>query len=952
MPTGSSAADQEPHAVWQGSSVAPVWHTMSPEEVVARLDVDPRHGLDTGMALRRLAEHGPNALVTAARAPTWRRILRLLAEPMTVVLILAAAVSALVTRELETLIVILAVVTFNAVLNLVQERRAEDSLRALQDMTVTGARVRQGGRVTEVDATGLVPGDVVLLQAGDVVPADGRLLDAAGLEVQEAALTGESDPVAKDEKTRPAFDAALGDRVDMAYMSTAVTRGRGVLLVTATGMGTAIGRIAGLLSTAGREQTPLQRQIAQLAMFLSIVAGVVVAVVLVLGLLRGTPVADLFLTAVSLAVATIPEGLTAVVAFTLAMGAARLAHRGAIIKSLSSVETLGSMAHIATDKTGTLTLNAMTARELFALQRLFRISGEGYRTDGELEVTGSDPAPDVRAALLGMALASEAVVRDGALVGDPTEGALVVLACKGGLDVDAVRRQWPRVAEIPFDSARKYMAPFHHWGSRPTGAPAGPGGRDGDWLRDLVPPDTDRTRVFVTGAPDVVLGRASMLDTPDRAVPLDDEQRERLQQLYEEIGSGGLRVLAVAHRDLAPEEVDLDTAADALPEDLERHVRDLTLLALVGIVDPPRPEVRYAVRTAQRAGIAVHMVTGDHVGTASAIARDLGLTGEATSGPALDAMDDDELRRVVGDLGVLARVSPEHKLRMVEALQADGSVVAMTGDGVNDAPALKQADIGIAMGITGTEVSKTAAAMILTDDSFATIVSAVREGRGIYDNVVKFVRFQIATSWGFVIIFLTAGFTGLAGGAPFTALHVLWVNIIMDGPPAMALGLDRPEPDVMDRPPRRTGEPILTRSRVGRIILAATVMGVGTLAVLMLAPGTEPAHDSAITVRTLAFTTFVLFQLVNLLNVRSRERTVFSRRTLTNRALWIALVGVLVLQIAVVHLPLLQGFFDTTPLTAAQWGVAVAVASSLLWVEEVRKAISRRRHAGTPDRSE
>ncbi|MBO1751773.1 cation-transporting P-type ATPase [Actinotalea sp. BY-33] len=928
------------------SSDAPVWHTLAPDEVAHRLDVDPRHGLDEGTVGERLAEHGRNELTQAAGVPTWRKVLKLLTEPMTVVLVLAAVVSAVVTREIETPIVILVVVTFNAVLNLVQERRAEDSLQALEDMTVTRARVRRGGRVTEVDAPDLVPGDVVLLEAGDVVPADGRVVQAAGLEVQEAALTGESAPVTKEADAHPPADATLGDRVDMAYMSTAVTRGRGVLVVTATGMKTEIGRVAGLLDAAGQEQTPLQRQIAQLAMFLSVVAGVVVAIVFGLGLIAGTPVGDLFLTAVALAVATIPEGLTAVVAFTLAMGAARLARQGAIIKSLSSVETLGSTAHIATDKTGTLTLNQMTARELFAEQRLFRISGEGYSTDGDLEATGDGPAPDVRAALLSMALASEAVVSDGELVGDPTEGALVVLAEKGGLDVDAVRRHWPRAAEIPFDSDRKYMATFHHWAASPLDDGESPDGQDDAaraWVRGLAPQDTDGTRVFVKGGPDIVLARCTLLDTPEGVIDLDDAQRDRLQRLNEEIGSRGLRVLAVAHRDLSPTEIDLEAVGEAAPDELGEHVRGLTLLAFVGIVDPPRPEVRQAIETAHQAGIVVHMVTGDHVGTASAIAEDLGLHGESVSGSELDGMDDETLARQAGGYAVLARVSPEHKIRMVDALQADGSVVAMTGDGVNDAPALKQADIGIAMGITGTEVSKGAASMILTDDNFATIVSAVREGRGIYDNVVKFVRFQIATSWGFVIIFLTAGIAGIAGGAPFTALQVLWVNIIMDGPPAMALGLDRPEPDVMDRPPRRTGEPILTRPRVARIILSAVVMGVGTLAVLVLAPGPAPSHGVATTAGTMAFTTFVLFQLLNLLNVRSRERTVFHRRTLTNRTLWIALLTVLVLQVAVVQLPLLQGFFSTTALTATQWAVAAGVASSVLGVEEARKAVSRRR---------
>ncbi|WP_082812556.1 cation-translocating P-type ATPase [Cellulomonas timonensis] len=921
------------------------WHVLTIDEAKTALAVDPRRGLDGPEIARRLADVGPNQLEQAPPTPAWRKVLALLVEPMTLVLLAAAVVSAVVSRELETPIVILVVVVFNAILNLVQERRAENSLRALQDMTVTRATVRRDGRVEQVEADGLVPGDVVLLEPGDVVPADGRLIEAAGLEVQESALTGESAPVSKDVSALGDPAASLGDRTDMAYMSTAVTRGRGALLVTATGMRTEIGRVAGLLSSAGRETTPLQRQIAQLATFLSVIAGVVIVIVFALGLLRGGAPADLFLTAVALAVATIPEGLTAVVTFTLAMGAGRLARQGAILKRLSSVETLGSTQHIATDKTGTLTLNQMTARELFAGQRLFEVTGEGYSTDGALEVTGEGPAPDVRRALLGMALASEAVLRDGELVGDPTEGALVVLAAKGGLDVDAARRAWPRVAEIPFDSDRKYMATFHPWAAVRGEAPADAEAQAtlAAWAEGLVPGESG-ARLFVKGGPDVVLARCAWLDTPTGKVPLDEAQRERLAALTEQIGSRGLRGMAVAAGDVPASEIDPEAIGSLDVEDLARHVDGLTLLALVGIVDPPRPEARAAIAEAREAGISVHMITGDHVGTASAIARDLGIEGEAVSGAVLDDLDDTQLAERARGFGVIARVSPEHKIRLVDGLRADGSVVAMTGDGVNDAPALKQADIGIAMGITGTEVSKGAASMILTDDNFATIVAAVREGRGIYDNVVKFVRFQIATSWGFVLIFLVAGAIGIAGGAPFTALQVLWVNIIMDGPPAMALGLDRPDPGVMRRPPRAVGERILTGPRILRITLSALVMAIGALAVLELAPGPEPQADVATTAGTLAFTTFVFSQVFNLLNVRSREASVFTRATFTNRALWLALAAIVVLQVLVVQTPALQGFFTTTALTGGQWLVAVAVASAVLWVEEARKAVSRLRH--------
>jgi Ca2+-transporting ATPase len=914
------------------SGASPVtWHLLTADEVATRLDVDPERGLSSEEARERYAESGPNLLREEAATPWWRRLLAILTEPMSVVLIAAAVVAALASGELETPIAILVVVVFNATLNLMQQQRAQTALAALQEMTVAQARVRRDGSVRQVAAAELVPGDMVLLEAGDAVPADGRIRRETGLEVEESALTGESAPVAKDADPLEDPDAALGDRVDMVFMGTEVTRGSGVFIVTGTGMDTEIGRVADLLEEAGQDETPLQRRIAQLARVLTLVAGIVVVIVIALGLLRGLPFTEVFLTGVSLAVATIPEGLTAVVAFTLAMGASRLARRGAIIKDLSSVETLGSTSHIATDKTGTLTLNQMTARRLFAHGCEFEVTGEGYRPDGTLE-PNADNAPRPVPALLAMALASDAVARDGELVGDPTEGSLVVLAEKGGLDVEDARRRWPRVAEIPFDSSRKYMATLHRLGDvspTPEEELAAPPHR----------PD-EAVVLFAKGAPDVLVRRCNRVFIGDREVELDDEVRERVREVNAALARDGLRVLAVAARGYTEVELDAMAAARMEPEDLDEQVTDLTMLALVGIVDPPRPEAMDAVAEAKEAGISVHMITGDHVETAAAIAGGLGIDGEAVVGAEVDRFDDDELARRARDLGVLARVSPEHKIRMVDALRADGSVVAMTGDGVNDAPALKEADIGIAMGITGTDVSKGAARMILTDDNFATIVAAIREGRGIYDNIVKFIRFQIATAWGFVVIFLASSLFGIAGGAPFTALQILWVNVIMDGPPAMALGLDEPDPDVMRRPPRPVHEPILTRPRLVRIVLSAAVMAAGTLALLVFVP-----DDGETDVKTLAFTTYVLFQIFNLLNARSAESSAFCRRTLTNRWLWGAIALVLVLQVAVVHLPFFQELFDTTALDGGQWLLGLAVASSVLWVEELRKAVMRRLHA-------
>ncbi|NLE80839.1 MAG: calcium-translocating P-type ATPase, PMCA-type [Rhodococcus sp.] len=897
------------------------WHTRDGAEVAGALGVDLDQGLTDDEVEQRRDRYGPNLLDEAKSIPVWRKVLSLLADKMTLVLVVAAVVSATVSREWETPVVIFAVIALNTILNYAQESRAESSLQALKKMSVSTTNVLRGGRGREVPRAELVPGDIVHLEAGDSVPADGRLVTAVRLQVAEAALTGESQPVDKSLDTVDDPQAPLGDRHDMLFMNTEVTRGRAAMVVTDTGMRTEMGAIAALLGEAGVEQTPLQRRIGQLAQTLTIIAIVVVAIVFVLGLLRGQTWSELLVTAVSLAVATIPEGLTAVVAFTLAMGASRLAARGAIVKQLAAVETLGSTTHIATDKTGTLTLNEMTVQRLLVDGRAFRVSGTGYGTDGKILVGDGRPAPDLTDALLGMALCNDASVRDSTLVGDPTEGALVVLAEKGGIDVEGTRASLNRIAEVPFDSDYKYMATFH---TQPDGG----------------------YRCFAKGAPGVLLGRASSTRGADGPVPLDDTARRRITAAVEDLASEGLRTLMIAGRELA-----------AVPrgdeEALQSAVSDLTVYAIVGIVDPARPEAKDAIAVAHSAGIAVHMITGDHLVTASAIADELGINGSAASGTELDSISDDELRERAARFGVLARVAPEHKIRFVKALQADGQIVAMTGDGVNDAPALEQSDIGVAMGITGTDVSKGAANMILTDDNFATIVAAVSEGRGIYDNIIKFVKFQLTTAWGFVLIFLTAGVLGLAGGAPFTALQILWVNIIMDGPPALALGVDPTEPDAMKRPPRPAKEALLTRARVRRILGLGVVMTVGTIAVLHFGPELFPESASdPLFATTLAFTTFVFYQVFNLFNVRSDLRSVFSLQTLTNPTIWIAIVAVVVLQICVVQFDALQGFMDTTSLTSGQWLLAVAVGSTVLWVDEIGKFIARRFDARARARAE
>jgi P-type Ca2+ transporter type 2C len=904
-----------------GVATAP-WHSLTAEHVARRLEVDPQAGLPSAEAARRLEQYGRNRLDEARPEPRWRALLRQFQSPMILILLVAAVVSAVVAQEWETPVAIVVVVLLNAIIGFAQESKAESALDALRRMSTTTATVRRDGRIVRLDAEELVPGDVVTVEAGDRVPADARLLSVASLEVQESSLTGEAQPVAKSPSEQVDPDAALGDRVTAVFMNTAVTRGRGEAVVTATGMATENGRIAGMLSSAKRESTPLQRQIDGLSKTLAAIAGVVIVVVVVLGLVRGQDFESLFVSAVSLAVAAIPEGLPAVVAFTLAMGTGRLARRGAIVKRLASVETLGSTSQICTDKTGTLTLNEMTARELLLAGRRFTVSGEGYRTDGRIRTTDGSPVPaTVERAAVAMALCTDAVVHDGDLVGDPTEGALVVLAEKCGIDVTGLRHDRPRVLEIPFDADYKFMATFHRW----TDARG----------RSVV-------RCFVKGAPDVLASRADRYLGGEGVRPFDDAARQRYADGNATLAQQGMRVMAVGAEDFPAD--GFDPTGD--PKDMLDRI---VLLALVGIVDPPRPEARQAIAECRDAGIRVRMVTGDHAVTAGAIAGQLRIPGEAVNGADLDRVEDDgDLARRLDDIGVVARVSPEHKLRIVGALRARGDVVAMTGDGVNDAPALREADIGVAMGVTGTEVSKEAATMVLTDDNFATIVSAVREGRGIYANIVKFTRFQVSTALGFVVTFLVASITGIAGGAPFTALQTLFVNLVMDGPPAMSLGVDPISPDAMRRPPRRPHERILTRARLLRILFASAVMAAGTLAVLVYAPGPEPELGVATTAGTMAFVTFVFFQAFNLLNVRHDTRSVFSRETLDNPSAFVATAVVIVLLVLVVEMGVLHDFFTTTDLTSGQWLTCAAIGSVILWAGELVKVALRARARPSP----
>ena len=866
-----------------------LWHALLAKEVIDRLASDATRGLAATDAAQRLAVHGPNRLAEKPPRPTWLKFLDQF-KSLLVIILLGAAVLAGAIGDLKDAVVIGIVVLLNASLGFFQEHRAEAALAALKNMLAPTARVRRNGKVQLIEAVDLVPGDILLLEAGDRIPADARVLSAHSVEVAEAALTGESHAVAKlpdpvDERS------ALAEWHDMVFMNTVVTRGRLEAIVTATGMHTEMGRLAGLLAETAEGETPLQRQLDSLGKRLALIACGVVALMFGFGLMRGDPLVQTAMTAIALAVAAIPEGLPAVVTVTLALGMHRMAKRHAIVKKLAAVETLGCTTVICSDKTGTLTLNQMTARVLYCHGRRHPVSGEGYGAEGAIE--GRSGSGVLRDVLLPAALCVDARIRDGQLIGDPTEGALLALAAKAGLDADVVLEHLPRIAEIPFDSATKYMATFHH--------------------------DGDRVLLCVKGAPDVLLAHSA----------LDETARAGFTAENEALANEALRVLALASREIPA--ADFDPSGDLLP-----WVNDLTLHALVGIIDPPRAEAREAISTCNAAGIQVKMITGDHRVTAAAIARELGLSGETHEGRELDGLNQNEIAALIANSSVFARVAPAHKMRIVEALQAQGHVVAMTGDGVNDAPALKKADIGVAMGITGTEVTKEAATLVLTDDNFASIVRAVEEGRTIYDNIVKFVRFQLSTNIGAILTVLGALFLGFA--TPFTAIQILWVNIIMDGPPAMTLGVEPARPGIMRDRPRAADASILSLERMWRIGLYGLTMAVGTLAVYawgLTTPGEE------VKATTLAFTTFVLFQFFNIFNARAEHGSAFNYQFFSNGKLWLALAAVVGLQVVAVHWAPAQAVFDTVDLTAFEWGISVLVASTTLFLEEVRKLVLR-----------
>jgi Ca2+-transporting ATPase len=763
----------------------------------------------------------------------------------------------------------------------------------------------------QVPADELVPGDIGLFEAGDKVPADGRLVEAATLENEEAALTGESTPVLKDTRPIDKDEVPLGDRLNLAYMNTTATRGRGVLLVTDTGMNTQIGHIAGMMSAVKQDKTPLQKQLDRLTVIMASLAGLAFLAMTVIGLMRDLSMDLLLITGVSMAISAIPTGLPAVVTTVLALGTTALAASNAIVKRLTSVETLGSTSAICSDKTGTLTLNQMTARELFVVGHRFTIDGQGYSTKGQVRFVGEEAGINIRPAYVAMALDTDAVLDGEKLIGDPTEGALIVLAEKGGVDVIATRKEFPRLAEVPFDAAYKLMATFHNM-TRPDGTPV--------------------VRAYVKGAPDVLLDRSTHgINPKGEVVVLNDELRRKVIAGNDYLAAQGMRVLAFAGKGFDPQT--FDPQANLLDE-----LNGLVLFALVGIVDPPRPEAKAAIAEAQQAGIQIRMITGDHAVTAAAIAKELGIPGRAITGQEFAAMNDDQLAQEVENIGVIARVAPEHKVRLVEILQRKGHIVAMTGDGVNDAPALKRADIGVAMGITGTEATKEAAAMILTDDNFATIIKAVEFGRTIYDNLLKYIRFQMATLAGFILTFLGSALFNIVSGVPFTPGQILWINFLVDAPPGIRLGQDKATPGLMERKPRPANENIISRSLAVWLALGGISMAVAALGVMAFF---ENAGYSVEIVRTLGFATFALTHIFAALSYRDPYHSVFSLETFNNRHL----NGAIVICLLAIYLPTELDFLsrnlELVPLPVNGWLFCIALASLTLWVSEGYKWVAR-----------
>jgi len=905
-----------PFTTNEGNTTMNAWHKLSVTEAVSLLATDVEQGLSVNEAKNRLTRYGQNKLRKGKRFSALVIFVSQFKSLVTWVLIGAAAVSAALGETIDG-IAIIAIVILNAIIGFLQEYRAEKAAAALSRLTAPHCRVVRGGHSLVVTAIEIVPGDILLLEGGDLVAADARLIQTSVLRINEAPLTGESQAVGKSTDKLPQ-ETPLAERKNMVFLGTSVTGGTGRALVVNTGMETELGHIAKLLETAESGETPLKRRLDRVARLLLWACFGVVALIFSLGLLRGIAPFELFLSAVSLAVAAIPEGLPVVVTVALALGVQRMVQRNALVRHMASVETLGCAEVICTDKTGTLTMGEMTARKLITSDSLYRITGEGYGTEGAFFSGNVENLPSKSPELFALLYASaacndaELTLIDGRseVVGDPTEGALLVVAAKGGITRAAVETQMPRLAAVPFDSDRKRMTVIRNRENHP-------------WA-------------FVKGAPEVILSRCSLIRTDQGVRALTENDRSRLLQANALLAHDALRVLAVAERSL-----DNFSFEESMAVNDTEIEQGLTLLGLIGLQDPPRGEAKEAVIKCKRAGIKTVMITGDHPDTARAIGHELGILGkgdEVLVGAELDRLDDEALKQRVSKVSVYARVTAEHKLRIVRAWKARGVVVAMTGDGVNDAPALKEASIGIAMGITGTEVTKGAADIIITDDNFASIVAAVEEGRGIYDNIAKTLAYLLSGNTGELIVMLSAVLLGWP--LPLLPLHLLWINLVTDGLPALALATDPIEPGVLNRPPRRSQDALFNREFLTLTLFTGLLTAGVTLGVfayeLYIDNSLEQARDAA-------FTALVIAELLRAFGARSEQRTIWQIGLFSNMRLFLIVEVSFALQLAIHHVPMLQTLFQIEPVSLNQCVSWIGVGFIPLIVLELRKIIRRPR---------
>lgn len=893
------------------------WYIKSKEEVLSELNVNSEAGLSENEVKQRLEKYGPNELKEEQGRSFISKLIAQFSDFLVLILIGAAIVS-IVVGEAKDAIVILAIVLVNSFLGIYQEGKAEKALEALKKMASPNAKVIRGGRTEVVPASTLIPGDIVLLDAGDIIPADLRLIESSNLKIEEASLTGESVPVEKNANESFDNEVSLGDRHNMAYMSTVVTYGRGKGVVIGTGHDSEIGKIATMIQSFEDETTPLQKTLNQLGKVLGITTIIICILVFGIGILQGREALEMFMVAISLAVAAIPEGLPAIVTIVLAIGMNRMVKRNAIVKKLLAVETLGSTTVICSDKTGTLTQNEMTVVKAYVDDKILDVTGTGYDPVGDFKLNDesitTDSVKNLSTLLSIGILANDAKLEKAndlySIIGDPTEGALVTLAGKANITSEDINKSFPRVEEIPFDSDRKMMTTFH---------------------KDFVP---NKIVSFTKGAPDIIINRCSFIKTEDKVIPFTEDLKRSVLEVNSRFSKDALRVLAFAYKEY-----------DNLPSNIspDNNETNMIFVGLVGMIDPPRPEAKEAIELCKKAGINTIMITGDYKETAFAIAKDLGMAeteDQALMGAELNNISDEELKEVVKNTKVFARVSPEHKVRIVSALKANGDITAMTGDGVNDALALKRADIGVSMGITGTDVAKNTAELILTDDNFASIVSAVEEGRIIYDNIKKFVFFLLSCNIGEILLVFVSILLNLP--VPLLPIQLLWLNLVTDSFPALALGVEKGDPDIMTQKPRDPKEPILNKEMIIGIAFQSIAIAIASLSAYWWGIY-RYGLDNILEARTIAFATLITAELLRAYSTRSTHFTLFEIGVFSNKTLVYGTSFSFLLMLLVIYIPFLNPVFHTFPLGFTDWEIILSFAFIPLIVGEITKLIIGRK---------